>query len=325
MNSIQNYGMTNYQIKFAANPKLKINSHIIKDSLKYVAVPAATVLTYFGIKPSKEKELEQKQNRLHELFTMLYHPLYKSDFLPTSKALFEKEYEPLYGEVKDIVESKVNKTMANLQQEDLPDDFKDRLSHHIMDRILFGNDRINDDVIQESITDVKEAYKEEYERALYYLNETIDKTLALNSCPSDLYPNLKNELLEVLKPNVLINDETKVIEIIENKIAEVKKEDDKFENEQAKIFSQINFDQIKCNCNNLGGGNEGIIDCIGGLLEQLIRIASEEEQKAKEYYNGILNYIPADSISAFNPFSEYRNGILEKEAYKENPWYTMII
>lgn len=54
-------------------------------------------------------------------------------------------------------------------------------------------------------------------------------------------------------------------------------------------------------------------------------LTAEEKQKAEEYYNGILNYIPADLISAFNPFSEYRNGILEKEAYKENPWYTMLI
>ncbi len=62
-----------------------------------------------------------------------------------------------------------------------------------------------------------------------------------------------------------------------------------------------------------------------GVREKFGSLTSEEEQKAKEYYNGILNYTSADSISAFNPFSEYRNGILEKEAYKENPWYTMII
>lgn len=55
------------------------------------------------------------------------------------------------------------------------------------------------------------------------------------------------------------------------------------------------------------------------------KLTPEEEQKAKVYYDGILNYISADSLSAFNPFSEYRNGILEKEAYKENPWYTMLI
>ena len=61
------------------------------------------------------------------------------------------------------------------------------------------------------------------------------------------------------------------------------------------------------------------------VREKFGKLTHEEEQKAKEYYNGILNYIPADSISAFNPFSEYRNGILEKEAYKENPWYTMLI
>lgn len=55
-------------------------------------------------------------------------------------------------------------------------------------------------------------------------------------------------------------------------------------------------------------------------------LTPEEEQKAKEYYDGILNYASANSmIEAFNPFSEYRNGILEKEAYKENPWYTMLI
>ena len=61
------------------------------------------------------------------------------------------------------------------------------------------------------------------------------------------------------------------------------------------------------------------------VRENLGSLSPEEKQKAEEYYNGILNYVSADSISALNPFSEYRNGILEKEAYKENPWYTMLI
>jgi len=61
------------------------------------------------------------------------------------------------------------------------------------------------------------------------------------------------------------------------------------------------------------------------VREKFGSLTPEEEQRAIEYYNGILNYISADSISAFNPFSSYRNGILEKEAYKETPWYTMLL
>ena len=62
------------------------------------------------------------------------------------------------------------------------------------------------------------------------------------------------------------------------------------------------------------------------VREKFGKLTPEEEQKANEYYNGILNYVGADSwFTANNPYSEYRNGILEKEAYKETPWYTMII
>lgn len=61
------------------------------------------------------------------------------------------------------------------------------------------------------------------------------------------------------------------------------------------------------------------------VREKFGKLTPEEELKAKEYYNGILNYISTDSILDINPFSKYRNGILEKEAYRENPWYTMLI
>lgn len=61
------------------------------------------------------------------------------------------------------------------------------------------------------------------------------------------------------------------------------------------------------------------------VREKFGSLTPEEEQKAEEYYDGILNYVSVDSLSAFNPFSSYRNGVLEKEAYKETPWYTMLI
>ena len=55
------------------------------------------------------------------------------------------------------------------------------------------------------------------------------------------------------------------------------------------------------------------------VIEDRGPLNHDEEKKAEEYYNALINYKPISVISAFNPFGGYRNNILEKEAYKENP------
>jgi|GEM_PF-6153844 len=52
------------------------------------------------------------------------------------------------------------------------------------------------------------------------------------------------------------------------------------------------------------------------------KLSEDEEKKAQIYLNAYANY-PAkiDYIQAFKPKSEYRQSILEQEAYKVTPWY----
>lgn len=54
------------------------------------------------------------------------------------------------------------------------------------------------------------------------------------------------------------------------------------------------------------------------------KLTTEEEAKAKKYFEAYEKY-PAKIglLEAYNPGSNYRQNLLEKEAYKMNPWYTM--
>ncbi len=56
------------------------------------------------------------------------------------------------------------------------------------------------------------------------------------------------------------------------------------------------------------------------VIDKKEALSPQEEAKADEYYKAMLEYTPANSfIQAYNPWSSYRQNILEKEAYKENP------
>ena len=56
------------------------------------------------------------------------------------------------------------------------------------------------------------------------------------------------------------------------------------------------------------------------VIEEKGQLTPEEEKKANEYYDALVNYqLPKYPLDAYNPFSKYRNNILEQEAYKENP------
>lgn len=55
-----------------------------------------------------------------------------------------------------------------------------------------------------------------------------------------------------------------------------------------------------------------VIDKKGMLLP-------EEEIKADEYYKAMLDYKPVSFFASLNPWSDYRQNLLEKEAYRENP------
>lgn len=54
-------------------------------------------------------------------------------------------------------------------------------------------------------------------------------------------------------------------------------------------------------------------------------LSKDEEEKANKYFEAGVNYPTLGVVQLFNPFSDYNNNLLEKEAYKENPWYTRII
>ena len=55
------------------------------------------------------------------------------------------------------------------------------------------------------------------------------------------------------------------------------------------------------------------------VIDKKGELTPEEEVKADLYYKAMLDYKSINSLNAFNPFSSYRQNILEKEAYKENP------
>lgn len=54
------------------------------------------------------------------------------------------------------------------------------------------------------------------------------------------------------------------------------------------------------------------------------KLSPEEEKKAQEYLKAYENYPKKVGFTeVFNPNSNYRQNLLEKEAYKMNPWYTL--
>lgn len=61
------------------------------------------------------------------------------------------------------------------------------------------------------------------------------------------------------------------------------------------------------------------------IIKKEGNLSKEEEEKANKYYEAALNYATPTALEMLNPFSDYYNNLLEKEAYKENPWYTRII
>ncbi len=48
-------------------------------------------------------------------------------------------------------------------------------------------------------------------------------------------------------------------------------------------------------------------------------LTKEESEKAEKYYQAQLDYPQLTAWQMLNPFSEYRDNLLEREAYKENP------
>ncbi|MBO6272416.1 hypothetical protein J6O48_06520 [bacterium] len=55
------------------------------------------------------------------------------------------------------------------------------------------------------------------------------------------------------------------------------------------------------------------------VIDKKGKLTPDEETKADEYYKAMLDYKSVNFFSALNPWSDYRQNILEKEAYKENP------
>lgn len=56
------------------------------------------------------------------------------------------------------------------------------------------------------------------------------------------------------------------------------------------------------------------------IIDKKGRLSAEDEKKADIYYKAMLDYSPARSwMTAYNPWSSYRQNLLEKEAYKVNP------
>lgn len=64
-------------------------------------------------------------------------------------------------------------------------------------------------------------------------------------------------------------------------------------------------------------------DFYGQIRAKKGKLTPSEEKKAQEYLNAYEKYpTKIGFLQAFNPNSEYRRNLLEKEAYKMNPWYT---
>ncbi len=57
------------------------------------------------------------------------------------------------------------------------------------------------------------------------------------------------------------------------------------------------------------------------VIDDMPPLTEEEEVQAEKYYEAMLDY----TSFTFWKYRKYRNNLLEKEAYKENPWYTRII
>jgi hypothetical protein len=55
------------------------------------------------------------------------------------------------------------------------------------------------------------------------------------------------------------------------------------------------------------------------VIKEKGKLSPSEEQKAELYYQAQLNYPKTSTLNLLNPFSDYYDNLLEKEAYKESP------
>ena len=231
MNTIQNFdnnGINNNSVTFKGKTTVKVFSNRIKPSSlkKAIAVPVATVLAYLGIKLNNpEKELEKKQKRLHELFTMLYNPMTKSDILPKTRELFNNEYENVLHDVRALVEPKVDNILSQYSKEKLPKDCRSRLLEDLIMGICYHNSKVvNDDTIYMGISLLVQEDKEAEKEYKIFLGSVIDKALA--GIPKRAIPdNCKDRLLANSNIDIRDKDEEERENIILSEIDKLRKED----------------------------------------------------------------------------------------------------
>lgn len=53
------------------------------------------------------------------------------------------------------------------------------------------------------------------------------------------------------------------------------------------------------------------------------KLTPQEEKKAQAYFEAYENYPEKIGLEAYLPNSDYRQNLMEKEAFKMNPWYTL--
>ena len=235
--------------------------------------------------------------------------------------LFNAQTNKNYEEVKKYFNS-VNKTHAKLAAETFNSTSTGAYYSPANGEIAINNIQINDPY---SRIQTKALIKHELVHAKQYelIARSKDGIKKINYiCLKNVIPMLKNDLKTA-------NDFERIYNEIQND------KTGKYDNilltlPDAKVHFKNYITAIHILYNNENATYNDIPTFINEkhyqeVIQKEGNISETEEVKANKYYNAAINYTIPTSKNMFNPFSDYHNNLLEKEAYKEIPWYARIL
>ena len=190
------------------------------------------------------------------------------------------------------------------------------LYNPISGKIQFNKNMVNDPIVGRNIA---KKIKHELVHAKQY--ETV-------ACSKDGIKKVNFAVMNQIKQNI---EKSNAKEVFDELYNDLQNSGDKYNNTKITIMgggAEVNLKDYITAIHTMLNKSDATYDDIPIVIDSThyqevinkrSKLTAEEEAKADEYYQAMLDYEPVNILGAINPWSSYRQNILEKEAYKENP------
>lgn len=220
-----------------------------------------------------------------------------------------KKIVQLFNEIK-------TDTNAKLADKMIYPGVAEALYNPMSGKIQFNQNTINDPILSKNI---RKKIKHELVHAKQY--ETVARS-------NDGIKKVNFVALNQIKKNI---EKCNAKEVFDSIYEDINKNTDKYKDTKIRLMGgcvEVNLKDYITALHTMLNNNEAtyndipiVIDAAHyqEVIDKKGKLTPEEEVRADEYYKAMLDYEPISLLKALNPFSSYRQNILEKEAYKENP------